>query len=58
MADNKGAVVLLFAGSAMRIVQDFHTTPITALALSQDGEWLVLHQAPGQPFGICAWKVG
>lgn len=47
MADNKGQLSLLFAGSAMRIVQDFHTTPITALALSQDGEWLVSSSSAG-----------
>ncbi|HGA3039174.1 hypothetical protein I5L12_00865 [Serratia marcescens] len=47
MADNKGQLSLIFAGSAMRIVQDFHITPLTALAISQDGKWLVSSSSAG-----------
>ncbi|BEL85904.1 NACHT and WD repeat domain-containing protein [Serratia ureilytica] len=47
MGDNKGQLSVFVAGSAMHIAQDFHTTPITALALSQDGEWLVSSSSAG-----------
>ncbi|MBH1901244.1 hypothetical protein I5U22_07770 [Serratia ureilytica] len=47
MADNKGQLSVFIAGSAMHIAQDFHTTPITALALSQDGQWLVSSSSAG-----------